>query len=62
MSYKPFDAEALIDTTGPLVRLTIAPEYRNGVKQNLKTAAKMAALIEQVELPDGTEPAPVYRP
>jgi hypothetical protein len=62
MSYKPFDAEALIDTTAPLVRLTIAPEYRNGVKQNLKTAAKMAALIEQVELPDGTEPAPVYRP
>jgi hypothetical protein len=62
MSYKPFDAEALIDTTAPLVRLPIAPEYRNGVKQNLKTAAKMAALIEQVELPDHTEPAPVYRP
>jgi hypothetical protein len=62
MSYKPFDADALIEATAPLLQLQIAPDYRPGVKQNLKTAAKMAALVQQVKLPDDTEPAPVYRP
>lgn len=62
MSYKPFDAEALIDAMAPLMQLEIAPEHRPGVKNHLKTAAKMAALVEQVKLRDDTEPAPVYRP
>lgn len=62
MSYKPFDADALIEATAPLLQLQITPDYRPGVKQNLKTAAKMAALVQQVKLPDDIEPAPVYRP
>ena len=62
MSYKPFDAEAVIDAVAPLMLLEIAAEHRPGVKQNLKTAAKMAALVEQVKLSDDAEPAPVYRP
>jgi hypothetical protein len=62
MNYKPFDVEAVIDAMAPLVQLEIAAEYRPGVKQNLKTAAKMAALVEQVKLADDIEPAPVYRP
>ncbi|MHB1103348.1 MAG: DUF4089 domain-containing protein [Devosia sp.] len=62
MSYKPFDAEALIDAAAPMLQLQIAPEYRAGIKQNLKTAAKMAALLEKVRLEDDAEPAPVYRP
>lgn len=62
MSYKPFDAEALIEAMTPLLQLQIDGAYRAGVKQNLKTAAKMAALVEQVKLPDDAEPAPVYRP
>lgn len=62
MSYKPFDVEALIDAVAPVMQLEIAPEHRPGVKLNLKTAAKMAALVEHVTLPDDTEPAPVYRP
>lgn len=62
MSYKPFDADAVIDAMAPLMQLTISPDHRPGVKANLKTAAKMAALVEQVRLPDDSEPAPVYRP
>lgn len=62
MSYKPFDADAMIDAVAPVMQLEIAPEHRPGVKLNLKTAAKMAALVEQVKLADNTEPAPVYRP
>lgn len=61
MAYKPFDADALIDAMAPLLLLHIAAEHRAGIKLNLKTASKMAALVEQVKLDDGTEPAPVYR-
>jgi hypothetical protein len=62
MAYKPFDADALIDATAPLLQLKIAPEHRAGIKLNLKTASKMAAQIEQMKLDDDAEPAPVYRP
>lgn len=62
MSFKPFDADALIDAAAPILQLPIAAEYRKGIKLNLKTAAKMAALVEKVAVKDETEPAPVYRP
>jgi len=62
MNYKPFDAEAVIDAAAPLLHLKIAPEYREGIRQNLKTAVKMMAIVEQVKLPDEAEPAPVFRP
>ncbi len=62
MNYKPFDVDAVMDAMAPLLGLRISPEYRNGIKLNLKTAAKMAAVVEQVKLDDEQEPAPVYRP
>jgi hypothetical protein len=62
VAYKPFDADALIDATAPLLQLRIEPAYRAGIKQNLKTASKMAALVEQVKLEDEAEAAPVFRP
>ena len=61
MSYKPVDAEAVIETAAALLHLEIASDYRGGIRQNLKTAAKMAALVEKVKLEDDTEPAPVFR-
>jgi hypothetical protein len=61
MAYKPFDADALIDAAAPLLQLRIEADYRAGVRQNLKTASKMAALVEQIKLPDEAEPAPVFR-
>ena len=45
----------------PVLRLELLPEHRAGVKANLKTAAKMAALLDKVPLKDDAEPAPVYR-
>ena len=62
MAYKPFDADAVIDASAPLLQLRIADAYRPGIRQNLKTASKMAALLEQIKLDDAAEPAPVYRP
>jgi Protein of unknown function (DUF4089) len=61
MAPKLPDFDQWIEAVAPLVRLEIAPEYRAGVKTNLKTAAKMAALLEKAPLRDETEPAPVFR-
>lgn len=46
----------------PVLQLNITPEQRKGVAANLKTAAKMAALLEKVPLKDETESASVFRP
>lgn len=62
MPYRPFDVEAMIDAVAPLMQIEITEEQKPGVRQNLKTAAKMAALVAQVTIADDTEPAPVYRP
>jgi len=61
MAYKPFDADALIDASAPMLQLRIEPEYRAAIKANLKTASKMAALVEQITLTDEAEPAPVFK-
>ena len=61
MTTKLPDFDQWIDAMAPVLRLTIAPEQRAGVKANLKTAAKMAALLEKVPLRDDAEAAPVYR-
>jgi hypothetical protein len=61
MSYKPFDADALIEAAAAMLQLKIDAERKTAVKNHLKTAAKMAALVEQVKLDDTAEPGPVYR-
>jgi hypothetical protein len=61
MSYKPFDADALIEAAAAMLHLEVAPDYKRGVRDNLKTAAKMAILVERVKLDDSAEPGPVYR-
>jgi hypothetical protein len=55
------DFDQWIDAVAPLVKLEIAPRHREGVKANLKAAAKMAALLERAPLKGEIEPAPVYR-
>ena len=62
MSFKPFDADAVIEAASAMLRLDVLPEDRPGVRNHLKTAAKMAALLEQAGIDERTEPAPVYRP
>ena len=45
----------------PVLGLSVTDEQRAGVKANLKTAAKMAALLDKTKVKDETEPAPVFR-
>ena len=61
MAVKLPDFDQWIDAMAPVLGLTVAPEQRAGVKANLKTAAKMAALLDKVPVKDEIEPAPVYR-
>jgi hypothetical protein len=62
MAEQSFDAEAYVDGAATLIGLPIAPAYRPGVIVNLDRLAQMAALVMEFPLPDGVEPAPVFRP
>ena len=61
MAKKLPDFDLWIDAMAPAVGLEIADAYRPGVKANLKTAAKLAALLEKAPLKAETELAPVFK-
>jgi hypothetical protein len=61
MAVKLPDFDQWIDAMAPVLGLIVAPERRAGVKANLKTAAKMAALLDKADIKDETPPAPVFR-
>lgn len=61
MGVKLPDFDLWVDAMAPILGLTIAAETRAGVKANLKTAAKMAALLDKADVEGETEPAPVFR-
>lgn len=61
MAVKLPDFDQWIDAMAPVLQLNIPPEQRKSVSNHMKTAAKMAALLEKTPLKDETEPAPVYR-
>jgi hypothetical protein len=61
MAVKLPDFDQWIDAIAPVLKLEIAPEYRPGVKAHLKTAAKMAALLDKAAITDDAKPAPVFR-
>jgi hypothetical protein len=62
MPDQSFDAEAYVDAAAAIIGLPIDPAHRPGVILNLERIAQMAALVLAFELPEGTEPAPVFRP
>ena len=55
------DFDQWIDAMAPVLGLTVTTEQRACVKANLKTAAKMAALLDKAKVKDEIEPAPVFR-
>jgi hypothetical protein len=61
MAVKLPDFDQWIDAMAPVLGLSVTAEQRAGVKANLKTAAKMAALLDKTKVKDETEPAPVFR-
>jgi Protein of unknown function (DUF4089) len=62
MTEPPFDADAVIDALAPLLGIVIGESSRGLVKTHLEIAARYAALLEQADLGDHEEPAPVFTP
>jgi Protein of unknown function (DUF4089) len=62
LTERPFDADALIDASAPLLGMNLTEESRAVVKLHLETAAKLAKLVTGFELADEAEPATVYTP
>jgi hypothetical protein len=62
MTELPFDADAIIDAMAPLLGLGVGEASRGPVKTHLEIAARYAALLEEADLDDHEEPAPVFTP
>jgi hypothetical protein len=56
------DFDRWIDALSGVVGLEIAEASRPGVRTNLKTAAKLAALLDKAPVGDRDEAAPIFRP
>jgi hypothetical protein len=62
MTEKPFDSDAVIDAMAPLLGLVVGEVSRGPVKTHLEIAARYAALVDEAEISDHEEPAPVFSP
>ena len=52
----------VIAASAKLLRIEIAPEWLPSVRMNLAASHRIAGLMEEVDLPEDAEPAPVYEP
>ena len=52
--------DAYIEASAAVLGLTIAPEWRAAVRANLATTFRLGSVVEEFELPDEAEPAPVF--
>jgi Protein of unknown function (DUF4089) len=62
MTERPIDPDAVIDAMAPLLGLVIGESSRAPVKTHLEIAARYAALLDEADLSDHEEPAPVFTP
>ena len=56
------EVDELISTMNKVLALNITPDRVDAIRMHLTIAARMAALIGTVPLPDDQEPAPVFTP
>ena len=54
------DLDAYLDASAVLLVLTIAPEWRPAVRANLAITFRLGAVVQEFDLPDDAEPAPVF--
>ena len=57
--YADTDLDHLV-AAAALLGLDIRPEWRDGVRANLRTSLAMGALVDGFELPDEAEPAAIF--
>ena len=51
---------ALVDASAQALGLALDPAWRSSVKSNLQLILRHAALVDEFDLPDDTEPAPIF--
>ncbi|MGE0766614.1 MAG: DUF4089 domain-containing protein [Hyphomicrobiaceae bacterium] len=52
--------DALIEASAELLGIKIEPDWLPAVRLNLATTYRLAWLVDEVDLPDEAEPAPVF--
>jgi RNAse (barnase) inhibitor barstar len=52
--------DALVDAAAKAMGLPIEPAWKPAIKANLQVSLRLAAIVEEFELPDEAEPAPVF--
>jgi hypothetical protein len=52
--------DELIDAAARALALPIAPEWKPSIRANLAVTLQLAHLVEEFELPDELDPAPIY--
>lgn len=58
-SSAPLDAH--IEASAHILKLTVNPEWKGDIRAILEAVFKMAAPVQEFELPDDSEPAPVFK-
>jgi hypothetical protein len=54
------ELEAFMDASAVVLGLTIEPAWRAAVRSNLLVTFRLGQLVQDFELPDEAEPAPVF--
>jgi hypothetical protein len=52
--------DQFIEATAKALALPIDPAWKPAIKDNLQVTLRLAKLVDEFDLPDDTEPAPVY--
>lgn len=55
------DLDAWLDGSAPLLGIAVAAEWRDAVRLHLRITRDLAQGVMEFELPDETDPAPVFR-
>jgi hypothetical protein len=60
MSNRP-DLDAYIAAAAAALAISVQPEWKSEIRAHLAVTFKLAALVDEKELPDDAEPAPVFK-
>jgi 1-carboxybiuret hydrolase subunit AtzG-like protein len=53
--------DAFITAAAETLALPIDPAWRPAVRAHLEVTLRLARLVDEIELPDDAEPAPIFR-
>ena len=54
--------DAFIDAAARALALPVEPDWKPAIRANLEVTLRLARLVDEFDLPDEIEPAPVYEP